>query len=310
MNDIRHIRPGSRQAWLLAARPRTLPVGLAPVLVGAALGWAAPQPFSPWAFLLAALAATAMQIASNLINDALDYDRGIDDESRLGPPRAAAMGLLRSADLKRATALLLAFAALLGTWLVYQGGWPILALGSLAILSALAYTAGPFPLGYIGLGEVFAFLFFGPGAVLGTAWLTGETLTATGALLSIGPGLLSANVLAVNNLRDEDIDRRKGKKTLPVRLGRRWALRLFVLAQGATFALPCALGLYQRAYALLLPLLALPLGVSIIRQLYRCTDRRNLNRTLAQSAMLMLLYALLLSAGIVASLPLPSGVSI
>lgn len=206
------------RAWLLAARPRTLTASVAPVAVGTALA------LDAGAFrLLPALAALAggllIQIGTNFANDVLDHRRGADTAERLGPTRVVQAGLLSDRAVARGAAVAFGLAALVGLYLVRVGGWPILLLGMASIASGVLYTAGPYPLAYVGLGDVFVMLFFGLAAVTGTYYVQAGALHPAAVPLGVAAGALSVAILAVNNLRDLDTDRAAGKRTLAVRIG-------------------------------------------------------------------------------------------
>ncbi len=289
-------RRGGAGAWWLAARPRTLPAAAAPVAVGTALavadGHGAILPA-----MAALVGALLLQIGANLANDVFDFEKGADTQARLGPPRAAQRGLLSTAALRRGTALVFGLAALVGLYLVARGGWPIAALGALSIAAGLAYTGGPYPLGYRGWGDAAVFLFFGVAAVCGTYWVQALALPprVLGAALPVGA--LATAILVVNNLRDIETDRRAGKRTLAVRLGRRAArieYGLLVIGAYAT----CALLWWAGSFSawVLLPCLSLPLALRLVRRIAR-EDGPSLNDALARTARLELVFALLFSAG-------------
>ena len=289
-------RRGGAGAWWLAARPRTLPAAAAPVAVGTALAVA-----DGHGAILPATAALAgallLQIGANLANDVFDFEKGADTEARLGPPRAAQLGLLSTAALRRGTALVFGLAALVGLYLVARGGWPIAALGALSIAAGLAYTGGPYPLGYRGWGDAAVFLFFGVGAVCGTYWVQALALPPRVLGAAVPVGALATAILVVNNLRDIETDRRAGKRTLAVRLGRRAArIEYGLLVIGAYAA--CALLWWAGSFSawVLLPCLSLPLALRLVRRIAR-EDGPSLNDALARTARLELAFALLFSAG-------------
>lgn len=283
--------------WLLACRPKTLSLAAAPVLAGTALA-AAEQGGLRSAVVVATLAAALLiQIGTNLHNDAADFERGADDpRTRLGPPRAAASGWFTAAQVRRGAWLAFALAFFLGLYLAYVGGWPIVALGLAALVSAWAYTGGPKPLAYSALGELFVFLFFGLAAVVGSYYLqtggTGFAAWWTGALL----GLPAAAVLAVNNYRDRDNDARVGKITLAVRLSRRGGQRVYALLLLLPFAGLAILAL--RWPSVLLVLALLPAAIGLVKRFRTEPPGPAFNGILAATARLQLLFALLLSASI------------
>jgi 1,4-dihydroxy-2-naphthoate octaprenyltransferase len=291
-----------RQAWVLAARPKTLPAALSPVIVGAALAIADAR-FDLLPALSAALGALLLQILSNFANDYSDFFRGADTPDRLGPVRVTAAGIISPAQMRWGIAVVIALSALNGLYLVWVGGWPILALGVAAILAALAYTGGPFPFGYYGLGELFVFLFFGLAAVCGTYFVQAHTLTAAALVAAAGVGALVTAILVVNNYRDLDTDRRAGKRTLAVRLGRKGTQVEYAALIGLAYAVPLLLWLaFGYSFLTLLAWLTAPLALRLVRALVTATDGPTLNKTLAGTARLGLVYSALLSVGIVASL--------
>ena len=288
-----------RQAWILAARPKTLPAALSPVVVGTALAFA-DGGFALLPALAAAAGALLLQILSNFANDYSDHFRGADTPDRLGPVRVTSAGLIAPAVLRKGIMAVIGLAALVGLYLIWVGGWSILLIGVAAIVAALAYTGGPFPFGYYGLGEFFVFLFFGVVAVCGTYYVQVLTVTAPVLIASVAVGALITAILVVNNYRDLETDRRAGKRTLAVRLGRRgtqteYAL-LFVFAYVVPLVLWLAMGMSP---LVLLPWLTLPLAVRLVRTLSSAIDGPTLNKTLAGTAQAGLVFSLLLALGIV-----------
>jgi 1,4-dihydroxy-2-naphthoate octaprenyltransferase len=289
-------QPSEGKKWWLAARPRTLPAAAAPVAVATAIaladGCAAPLPAA------AALAgALLLQIGANLANDVFDFEKGADTEGRLGPPRVTQLGLLTPAAVRRGMAAVFAAAAVVGLYLVAVGGWPIALAGALSIAAGLAYTGGPYPLGYHGLGDLAVFLFFGVVAVCGTYWVQALTLPAHVMALSIPIGALATAILVVNNLRDVDTDARAGKRTLAVRWGR-GAARIEYAALLLVAYATCPLLWLSGAAPLgvLLPLLTLPFALALVRRVAR-EQGSALNDVLTATARLELGFALLLGAG-------------
>ena len=290
-------RPTARTAWLLATRPKTLPAAVAPVVVGTAVAIAE----GGFAFLaaLAALAvALLLQIAANLANDVFDFRRGADTADRLGPVRVTQSGLIAPERVLAATAVTLGVATIAGLYLVWRGGWPILILGLLAILSALAYTGGPAPLGYLGLGDLFVFLFFGLVGVAGTAYVQTQTLTALALAAAVPVGCLATAILVVNNLRDIATDRAAGKRTLAVRLGARGTrIEYAALIAVAFLTLPVgwALGIFSGWWWV--PWFALPVAIPLTRRVVT-TNGAALNPLLGATARLALLVGLLLAGSL------------
>ncbi len=210
---------GSVGAWVLAARPKTLPVSIGPVLVGTAVAYVEGS-LRVGPALAAAFGALMLQIGSNLANDVFDFEKGADTEARIGPPRAAQLGLLSPDALKRGMFVVFALATLAGVYLSWVAGPVILAVGAISILAAIAYTGGPYPLGYHGLGDLAVFVFFGLVAVVGTTFVQTGDLPRLAWLCAIPVGALATTILVVNNLRDVDTDVAAGKRTLAVRFGR------------------------------------------------------------------------------------------
>ncbi len=288
--------------WLLAARPRTLPAAIAPVTLGSALA-AHAHHFQLIPALLCAGFALLAQIGANFANDYFDYRRGADAPGRLGPTRAVAAGLISPGAMLGATFLALALAAAAGSGLIFYGGWPMIIIGGVSLLAALAYTGGPYPLAYHGLGEVCALIFFGLVAVLGTYDVqAGWPAPLTAWLAATACGLLAANILLVNNIRDQATDARAGKRTLTVRYGRRFARRLFCANIFFALVSPIIIFLVIRASpAMLLLLVLTPLGLLLARVLAATPDGDGprFNKLLAHAAQFLALWAALLAIGLV-----------
>ncbi len=281
----------------IAIRPRTLSCAVVPVLVATALA-AAHGSLRLLAALASLVASLLIQIATNLVNDYADHERGADTALRLGPQRVTQSGLLDARSVKRWAALSFALAVIPGAYLVWLGGWPILALGLLSFASGYAYTAGPYPLGYHGLGDVFVLVFFGFVATLGSYWVQAHALPAALWLAAVPVGCLATAILAVNNLRDAPTDVVAGKRTLAVRLGIRAAKTEYLALLAASFLAPAllvALG-WARPWALL-PLLAIPLAVRPLRLVLTATGRP-LNEALAGTARLHLVVGALFAVGL------------
>jgi 1,4-dihydroxy-2-naphthoate octaprenyltransferase len=287
----------------MAARPRTLPAAIAPVLVGTALA-ATEGTFRALTFVAAMIGAVFIQIGTNLSNDYSDARRGADTEDRLGPVRVTAGGLVPPRQVLLATYLAFGVAVLAGAYLIATAGWELLLVGAASILAGVLYTGGPRPYGYEGLGEVFVFLFFGLVAVTGSYFAQVEEVSWEAFVLAVPVGLLAAAILVVNNVRDLETDRRAGKRTLAVRLGRPRARGVYAGMVYVAFVcapLPWLLGSDELSAWLLLPLLALPLAVPIVRTVRNRTDGPSLNGALARTGLLQLVFCALLSAGILAS---------
>lgn len=286
------------RAWLLASRPATLPAAVAPVIVGTACAEYVGQ--VRWLPALACLAgALLLQISANFANDLFDYRKGADTEERLGPTRAVQAGLLSQKEMALGTVAALLLALLVGLYLASVGGAVFVWVGLLAMASAVLYTAGPLPLGYLGLGELFVFVFFGPVAVVGTAFVQVLFVPRVSIWCGIALGALISSLLVVNNLRDIDTDRAVGKKTLAVRFGRTFSRFEYLLLLLAAAVVPIVLVVMEGAPAwVLLPLALAPLGWSVSRQMFVLVGRE-LNKTLPATARYLLLFSLLLSLGLV-----------
>jgi 1,4-dihydroxy-2-naphthoate octaprenyltransferase len=285
-------------AWFLAVRPKTLPAAVSPVLVGCAVAWAA-DGFHLGTAIAAFAVALLLQIAANLANDVADFRRGADTAERLGPVRVTQSGLIRSERITMATAVVLVLAAIPGLYLVWRGGPLLAGLGLLAMLAAVAYTAGPKPFGYLGLGEVFVFLFFGPVAVIGTAYVMTGAVSPLAVAASLPMGCLISAILVVNNLRDIDTDRAAGKRTLAVRIGREATRREYAALVAVAYAVPLATVLMGLAAPwVLLSWITAPLAMVLVRKV-RTVPERALNPVLGGTARLCLWFAIALSVGIV-----------
>jgi 1,4-dihydroxy-2-naphthoate octaprenyltransferase len=279
-----------------AARPQTLPAGLVPVLVGTAVAHQVAR--ADLAIGVIAIAsALFIQVGANYANDVYDAEKGADGPDRVGPTRAVAAGLVSASTMRKAMWASFAMATALGSVLVWLAGWPVVAIGVASILAAVAYTGGPYPLGYHGLGDVFVMIFFGLVAVVGTVFVETRAVPPLAWLAAVPIGALSTAILVVNNVRDRETDARVGKRTLAVRLGKRGGLAeqalLFVIA----FA--CALGtaIALRSAWPLLPLMTLPWAIGAWRAL-RDREGARLNETLGGTARLLLVFGALYAAGI------------
>jgi 1,4-dihydroxy-2-naphthoate octaprenyltransferase len=287
--------------WLMAARVRTLPAAIAPVLVGTALaGWL--HVFHPLRFIAALVGAIFIQVGTNLSNDYSDARRGADAEDRLGPVRVTAGGLLPPHQVLVATYASFGVAVLAGAYLIVVAGWQLLLVGAASILAGVLYTGGPRPYGYEGLGELFVFLFFGIVAVAGSFFVQVRHLNWEAFALAVPVGLLAAAILVVNNFRDTDSDRRAGKRTLAVRLGRPRTRTMFATIVYLAYLLAPVTWIFGPMKAwMLLAWLTLPLAAEIVRTVRNRTDGRALNQALAHTGMLQLAFCMLLSAGLLLS---------
>jgi 1,4-dihydroxy-2-naphthoate polyprenyltransferase len=285
--------------WLLAARPRTLPAAVAPVLVGTALA-GAEDVFRALPFVAALIGSTFIQVGTNLSNDYSDARRGADTEDRLGPVRVTAGGLMPPRRVLIGTYVAFGVAVAAGLYLAAVSGWELLVVGVASILAGVLYTGGPRPYGYEGLGEFFVFFFFGVVAVAGSYFVQTEDVRWEALALGVPVGLLAAAILVVNNVRDVDTDRRAGKRTLAVKLGRERARVLFTAMVVVSFLVPPLLVPALSAWVLL-PLAALPLAPPLIRTVSTRTDGPALNGALAGAGRLLAVYSLLLAAGVLVS---------
>ena len=280
-------------AWFLACRPKTLSVSLSPVLVGTALAWHDTHVLLWLPLFAAALGAAFIQIGTNLFNDVGDFLRGTDTPGRLGPKRATAEGWLTPAMVKAGAWFSFALAFLCGIYLVWHGGWPIVAIGLASLAAGWAYTGGPKPIAYGPLGEVFVFVFFGLVAVGGSYYLQTLSLTPLALFAATLVGIHAAAVITVNNYRDRDGDQANGKNTLAVHLGRPATRHIYTAEMLAPYALlPLLAGL---GWPAALPLLSLPLALRLIGRFRRETPGPAFNAILAATAGLQLIFALLLS---------------
>jgi 1,4-dihydroxy-2-naphthoate octaprenyltransferase len=286
--------------WIMAARPRTLPAAIAPVLVGTAAAVQRVDDLRVGGFLAALAGSIFIQIGTNLANDYSDAKRGADTVDRLGPVRVTSSGLVAPRRVLFATWVAFAAAIACGIYLTVLAGPVILAIGLLSILAGVLYTGGPRPYGYEGLGEVFVFLFFGLVAVNGSYYVQVEELAFLPAGLSIAIGFLSAAILVVNNVRDIETDRRAGKRTLAVRIGRERSRRLYVaLIAGAYLALLLTLASDGGPWWALLGFASVPLIGRPMRAVLTRTDGPSLNAALAATGALLGLFSLTVSAGLV-----------
>lgn len=284
--------------WWMAARPRTLGLSVSPVVVGAAVAWAAQQPLR-WAAVVAALLGSmCIQVGTNLHNDAADSERGGDGPDRLGPPRVTAMGLISARSVKSAAALCFGLAAAMGLYLVAVGGWPILLLGLLSLLAGWAYSGGPWPIAYTPFGEAFVALFFGVGAVSGTYWLCAESLSVAAATAGLALGLVSSAVLLVNNHRDREADARVGRRTFAILAGPAGSSVLYAALLLLPFALLAPIGGALPDHPLWLELALLPATVWLIYRFAHATTARDLNRLLVHTVQLQMVFSSLLVAGL------------
>jgi len=290
-------KPTLFQIWWMAIRPKTLPAAASGVLMGSALAWRDGS-FQLLPALAALGVALLLQIGSNVANDVYDFERGADTSERQGPLRVTQAGLLTPAQVKRGMWIIFALAAGLGLYLAFVRGWVVIAIGLAAILSAIAYTGGPFPLGYYGLGDLFVFIFFGVAAVAGTYFVQVGSVSAAAWWMSVPVGLIITAILVVNNLRDIENDRKGNKLTLAVRFGVRGTRAEYLLCiVGAYFIVPIAAALGLIPWMGLLAWLSLPLAVKTARTVFTQSGRP-LNAALAGTGQVALLFSLLFWVGI------------
>jgi 1,4-dihydroxy-2-naphthoate octaprenyltransferase len=287
----------ARSAWWLAIRPATLTASAAPVLVGTGAAWADGK-FSLGPALAALIGAALLQVGANFANDVFDFERGADNADRLGPQRATQQGWISAAQMKRAMWLSFAAATAVGLYLTSIAGWPVLALGLLSIAAAYLYTGGPKPYGYLGLGDLAVFVFFGFGAVAGTYYVQALSVSRLALLASIPIGALATAILVVNNLRDIETDARAGKNTLAVRLGDGATRGYYLLLLAVAYFVPALL--WWRGLAgpwALLPWLSLPLALQLARRM-RHERGLALNGCLVRTARLEVVFGLLFALGL------------
>ena len=283
--------------WLLAIRPKTLPAGIAPVLMGTMMAFGDGIGDAVTA-LVCLFTALLLQIGTNLANDYYDFKKGADTQERVGPTRVTQSGLIPPEQVKAAFIGVFALAALASIWLVLRGGWPIGVLASLAILSGIFYTAGRYPLGYLGLGDLLVFIFFGPVAVAGTYYVQSLELNAAIIFAGFAPGLMSVAILTVNNLRDIDSDRKSGKNTLAVRFGRGFALSEYLFCVLGACIVPVFIYMFIEDHVLILVSSAISLAaIPTIKTVLTRTEGVALNTALASTARLLLIYSVLFAAG-------------
>lgn len=288
---------GSLGAWLMASRPATLAAAVIPVLVGVAVVCTF-EGFRLWPSLVALWVAVWVQIGTNFANDVFDFEKGADTEERLGPTRAVQAGLLTASQVRRGMVLAFGLTLVGGLYLAWVAGWPLLVVGVVSVLSGMAYTGGPYPLGYHGLGDVFVFLFFGLVAVVGTVYVNLQQLPGLAWVAALPVGALCTNILVVNNVRDRRTDRRAGKGTLVARFGRNFGIIEYVAMLALAYGVPAGLFLHGCfGPRILLPWLSLPLAGKLLRSLLN-DEGALLNGVLVGSARLLVIYGLLFAVGL------------
>jgi 1,4-dihydroxy-2-naphthoate octaprenyltransferase len=285
-------------AWLEAVRPKTLGAAVAPVGIGTAMAFSHGGMHLPVA-LCALLGAVLIQIATNFTNDYFDYLKGVDTAERKGPPRATQSGLVKPIHVLRAGLVTYLLVFLPGTYIVWRGGWPFIVIGIFSIVSGILYTAGPYPLGYTGLADLFVLVFFGPVALVGTYYLQTLEVRIEPFVASLAPGLLSVALLTVNNTRDVDEDRKAGKKTLAVRFGRGFArCEYLICVVIACLGVPSYFYIREgNLWFMAAPAVLVFLAAPAIRTVFTRIEGPALNRALAQTGALLLLFTILFSIG-------------
>jgi 1,4-dihydroxy-2-naphthoate octaprenyltransferase len=293
-------QPQGWKIWWLAARPRTLPAAIVPVLVGSAIAARAGQ-FQIVPFLAALLASLLIQIGTNYANDLFDYLKGADRQ-RQGPTRVVQSGLVTPRQMRNAVIIVFGSAALLGVYLIIVGGWPIALIGVLSILAGIGYTGGPYPLAYHGLGDLFAFLFFGVIAVMGTSYIFLHEFTAQSFIASLPVALLVTAIIVVNNLRDIPSDAAVGKRTFAVMIGDRNTRLEYTICVLGAYVFPFVLAALAGSIGWWwLPFFTLPLAIQLIRTVVRGLSGPRLNRVLGKTAQLHLWFGVALAISILLS---------
>ncbi len=281
----------------MASRPKTLPAALVPVIVGSALA-VSEDKFKFIYSLIALICSLLIQIGTNFVNDLYDFMKGADNEKRKGPIRVLASGLITRKEMEIGSFIIFFTAFLLGLILVMKAGLLILIIGVLSILAGIAYTAGPFPLAYNGLGDIFVFMFFGIVGTMGTYYIQTEKLSIISFLSSIPVGALITNILVVNNYRDIEEDQAAGKRTLAVIFGKNFARFQYIFLLIVSFLVPALLFFfYKFSFWILLPLLTLPIAFRLILMLFRL-EGLQLNKTLELTAKFSAIFGLLFAAGL------------
>lgn len=286
--------------WLLASRPKTLPAAFAPVFVGSALAYNS-NAFKPLNAFIALLCSMLIQIGTNFVNDLYDFLYGKDSKHRVGPTRALASGLITQHEMKIAIIFTFGLTFLLGLYLVYESDYWILLIGILSIISGIAYTAGPFPLAYNALGDLFVFIFFGFVGTIGTYYVQALNITELSILSSIPAGALITNILVVNNLRDIEEDKSNNKITLAVIIGKNFTkLQYFLLIIISYLTVIFIYTKFIQNILILLPLITTPISFVLIRMIFTTTGEK-LNKTLAITALFSALFSFLFALGIILS---------
>ena len=285
------------RVWIPASRPKTLPAAVAPVLMGTAIAAGSGTLHGPSA-LAALLGAILIQIGTNYANDYFDFVKGTDTDERIGPQRATAAGLVAPQTMRRAFLLVFGLAVAIGAYLVWRAGWPIVWIGLASVACGILYTGGPKPLAYVGLGDLFVIVFFGPVATAGTHYVQALTFSPAAAVAGLGPGLLATALLTVNNLRDIEGDRTAGKRTLAVRFGSRFAQVEFAACLLGAALVPAVLhGVYDAPVGIYAASAVCVLGIPPLRQVWTWRPGTPLLPALGASGRLLAVYALAFCIG-------------
>ncbi len=284
--------------WILASRPKTLPAAIAPVIMGSAIAFKIDK-FHLLSFLTAFIATMLIQIGTNLANDYFDYVQGIDTKDRLGPKRVTQSGLIKPEKVKTAFIIIFSLASILGIYLIIRGGWPILIIGILSILCGIWYTAGKYSISYLGLGDLFVLIFFGPIAVGGTFYTQALDINYQVILAGLSTGLISTAILTVNNLRDIKTDKESGKLSLAVRLGPGFTKMEYLVCLITACLIPLFLFfLNSNRIMILLPCSVILFAIPVIKVVFnKNSNNKELNKALAYTGRLLLLFSILFSIG-------------
>lgn len=287
----------SFKTWILASRPHTLPAAAAPVIIGTAMA-AEAGGFHLLSCLSALAGALLIQIATNFANDYYDFKKGADEGERLGPTRATQAGLINPHSMRTAMILTFTLAIIIGVYLVWRGGWPIVIIGLSSVLFGVMYTGGPYPLGYNGLGELFVLIYFGPVAVGGTYYVQTLDINSVVLIAGLSPGLFSVAILTINNLRDISNDLRTGKRTLAVRFGKTFARYEYLLTLKIATLVPLGLWFVTGQHALaIISMATFIVAIRPSMTVFTFKDGHELNKVLETTGKLLLLYSLLFSVG-------------
>lgn len=291
------MNPSKIKTWILASRPKTLWASIAPILIGTAMAFSDDSMQLTTAFIIL-IAALLIQVGTNFANDYFDYIHGVDSKERIGPLRVTQAGLIKPEMMKLAFISVFSLSFFIGLYLVWLGGWPILAIGIISILSGILYTGGPYPFGYYGLGDIVVLIFFGPVAVGGTYYLQTFNLNFSVIFSGFAPGLFSMAILTVNNLRDIHTDRQAGKKTLAVRFGATFARREYLFTIILACIIPAILLLFDSNHPYsVATILVFLFAFSSIKTVFNDKIGPHLNQVLAHTGKALFLYSVIFSIG-------------